>query len=387
MSEDEAATPTPEETQPDQPEGVIRRYGGILGTPTGMLVAIASAFVILISMRYARNVLNPILLAMFIVMGVSPVLHYLRRKGLPAWATVTIMVVSMVAAILLFIFIFVNSLAQLDEKLPVYQQNLQEMTDDATAWFADKGVDVTGVTESVASPSKVFDFLAGLVGGLVSMMTNLVLMLLIVVFMIAEVYSFPKKFFGASPRESRVSEALTEFSDVTRSFIFTKAWLSSLAAVIVTAVYYAFGVDFALLWGLLFFVLSFVPNIGFILSVIPPFLVTLLESGFNQAALMLIIVIILNTIIDNIFAPKVMARNVGLSTLTVFLSLFIWAWVLGGIGALIAVPMTLMVKHLFLNFYRSTVPVSAVLTGVPKPPKEKKTHRRRSKKSGADAET
>ena len=102
---------------------------------------------------------------------------------------------------------------------------------------------------------------------------------------------------------------------------------------------------------------------------------------------MVIIVIILNTVIDNLFAPKIMAKNVGLSTLTVFLSLFVWAWVLGPIGALISVPMTLMVKHLFLNFYPTTLPVSAVLTGAEKPPKAKKKPRRRqSKKSGADTD-
>ncbi len=366
---------------------MIGRYGGIVGTPTGLLVAIASASVILISMRYARSVLNPIFLSMFLVMGVSPVLHYLRRKGVPAWATVTIMVAAMVIAIVLFIFVFVNSLGQLDEKLPVYQQNLQEMTDDATAWFAEQGIDVTGVTESAVSPPKVFDCLTGFVGSLVNTMTSVVLMLLIVVFMIAEVYSFPKKLFGATSRQSYVAKALADFSDVTRSFLFTKAWLSALAAVIVTVVYYVFGTDFALLWGLLFFVLSFVPNIGFILSVIPPFIVTFLEFGFSRAALMVIIVIVMNTIIDNIFAPRIMAKNVGLSTLTVFLSLFVWAWVLGPIGALISVPMTLMVKHLFLNFYPTTQPVSAVLTGAEKPPKEKKKRNRRgSKKSGTDAD-
>ena len=232
MADNEVTTPSSDESQSDDQREVTGRYGGIVGTPTGLLVAIASASVILISMRYARGVLNPIFLSMFLVMGVSPVLHYLRRKGLPAWATVAIMVAAMVIALVLFIFVFVNSLGQLDEKLPVYQQNLQEMTDDATAWFAEQGIDVTGVTgERRKSPGGV-QILTGLVGSLVSTMTSVVLMLLIMVFMIAEVYSFPKKFFGATARQSYLSKALADFSDVTRSFLFTKAWLSALAAVL-----------------------------------------------------------------------------------------------------------------------------------------------------------
>ena len=128
--------------------------------------------------------------------------------------------------------------------------------------------------------------------------------------------------------------------------------------VIVAVIYYAFGVDFALLWALLFFVMSFVPNIGFVLAVIPPFLVTMLESGFWTAVVVLLLVIVANTIVDSLIGPHFMSRSVGLSTLMVFLSLILWLWVLGGVGALIAVPMTLMVKHLFFDSYESTRPLS-----------------------------
>jgi len=387
MEDNEKTTPASTEERSGQDGGVVGAYRGILGTPTGMLLAIASAFGILIAMRYAQGVLNPVLLSMFIVMGVSPILHFLRRKGVPAWATLVIMIVLMLIIILLFVAVFAGSLGQLDEKLPVYQEHLQKTTDDASAWLADRGIDVSGVTEDVLSPPKLFDFLAGLVGSLINAMSSLLLMVLIVAFMIAEVYSFPKKLFGAAPRAGNLSKAMEEFSDVTRAFLFTKAWLSAIAAVIVTAIYFVMGVDFALLWGLLFFVLSFIPNIGFVLSVIPPFFVTLLESSFTKAVIVVVIVVVFNFIIDNIFAPRVMAKSVGLSTLAVFLSLVLWAWVLGGIGALISIPMTLMVKHLFLNAYPSTLPVAAAIGAPEVVPKEKKTHRLRRTKRKAKSDS
>jgi AI-2 transport protein TqsA len=113
----------------------------------------------------------------------------------------------------------------------------------------------------------------------------------------------------------------------------------------------------------LFFILSFIPNFGFVLSVIPPFVVTLLEYGFTRAALVVLVVVVMNTIVDNGIAPRFMSRSVGLSTLAVFLSLIVWAWILGPVGALISVPLTLMVKLLVLDSYETTRFLSLFLTG------------------------
>jgi AI-2 transport protein TqsA len=127
-------------------------------------------------------------------------------------------------------------------------------------------------------------------------------------------------------------------------------------------VYYAFGVDFALLWGLMFFLLSFIPNIGFVLAVIPPFFVTLLEFGFTRAIIVVAIVIFFNGLVNNAVTPRFLGQKTGLSTLAVFLSLVIWAWVLGPIGALMSVPLMLMVKLLFFDSYESTRPLSALIS-------------------------
>jgi AI-2 transport protein TqsA len=114
---------------------------------------------------------------------------------------------------------------------------------------------------------------------------------------------------------------------------------------------------------MVFFVLSFIPNLGFVISVIPPFAVTLLEAGFTRAILLLVVIVILNTIVDNMIAPRFMGRSVGLTTLAVFLSLVFWAWALGPVGALISIPLTLMVNLLFLDSYESTRSLSLFLTG------------------------
>jgi predicted PurR-regulated permease PerM len=118
--------------------------------------------------------------------------------------------------------------------------------------------------------------------------------------------------------------------------------------------YLALGTDFALLWGLIFFIFSFIPNIGYVLSLIPPAIVTLLEFGWERALLLIVINLIINTLVDNVISPRYMGRGLGLSTLIVFLSLIVWGWVLGPLGALLSVPMTVMVKRLYLERYEET---------------------------------
>jgi AI-2 transport protein TqsA len=159
----------------------------------------------------------------------------------------------------------------------------------------------------------------------------------------------------------RAARSFANFGDSVKTFLFTKGWLSALVAVLVTIIYLIFGVDFAVVWGLLFFVLSFIPNIGFMLSVIPVFFITLLEFGFPRAAVVVILVIVINTIVDNYFSPKIMGKSVGLSTLTVFLSVFFWGWVLGGLGALMSVPLMLAVKLLFFDSFESTQTLSNLM--------------------------
>jgi predicted PurR-regulated permease PerM len=193
-------------------------------------------------------------------------------------------------------------------------------------------------------------------------MKSLMLMIFIVLFMISAAYSDSGTLAERMKVSGTFKRSLESFSETTRSYLFTKTWLGLIVAVIVTVIYYIFGVDFAILWGFLFFILGFIPNIGFVLSVIPPFLVTLLEFGFTRALVVLAVVIVINAIVDNGFSPRIMGRSVGLSSLVVFLSLVLWGWVLGPIGALISVPMTLMVKLLLFDSYEETRPLSELMS-------------------------
>jgi AI-2 transport protein TqsA len=355
-------------------------------SPTTLLVSLACVVIVIVGMRYAAGILSPILLALFVVMGLSPILGWLRRRGLPPWLAIVIVLLGFLAFAGAFVGVLASSTGQLDSQLPIYEENLGEMLDDGQVWFTAHGVDVSGLASDVLTAEKIMGWASSLLGSVVDALSNVVLMLFIVIFMLSQVYSFPGTMYQKLKLSKRFEQSFKEFGNVTRSYIFTKGWLAALASVVNIAVYFAFGVDFALLWGLLFFVLSFIPNIGFVISVIPPFCITLLENGLTRAVLVLAVVIVLNTVVDNVIAPRFMGRSVGLSTLAVFLSLVIWAWVLGPVGALISVPLTLMVKLLFLDSYEGTRSLSLFLSGGTKAARERANRRptRRFRRGGSE---
>ncbi len=347
-------------------------YQGIMGRPTGLLLALACATIVLYGMRYARSILAPVLLATFVVMGLSPVLHWLKRRGMPPWAAIVIVMLGFLVVAGLFVGIIAVSLGQINYKVPVYQQNLSEIMSNAQGWFADRDIDISGLTGNVIRPDKVIGWVTSSVRMLIGLLSNAFLLILIVAFMIAEVYSFPRKIHHRLQLGPVLGQAFENFAVVTRTFLFTLTWLNALTAVLAAIVYYAFGVDFALLWALVFFLLSFIPNIGFVLAVIPPFFVTLLEFGFTRAAIVVAIVIVFNGFVNNAIAPRFLGQKTGLSTLAVFLSLVLWGWILGPIGALMSVPLMLMVKLLFLDSYDSTRPMSVLISPLPRTPTNKK---------------
>ncbi len=340
-------------------EGGTKREA--LSGPVRLLLPIALAAGIIYAMKFSAGILNPILLALFLTMGASPALAWMRRRGMAAWLCIVIVAVVLVAAVTLFMLIMLSAVTQLDEKMPVYQENLQQMEANATAWFADRGIDISGLTSGSLSPDAAVSAVKGLLSSIVNVMGSIFWIILLLLFMVAEAYALPRRLVDDIRTNDRVTRSFADFGETVRIFLFTKGWLSALVAVMVTVIYLAFGVDFAVVWGLLFFVLSFIPNIGFMLSVIPVFFITLLEFGFPRAAVVVILVIVINTIVDNYFSPKIMGKSVGLSTLTVFLSVFFWGWVLGGLGALMSVPLMLAVKLLFFDSFESTRTISDLM--------------------------
>ncbi len=377
MSQDDVTQPVPSDR-----EGEAAKHRMFTG-PTRLLLPLALAVIVLYGMKYASSVLDPIFFALFLTMGVSPVLYWLKRRGLPPWLCIVVVMLVTVILFVMFALVIFSAVNQLDDKLPVYEQNLGKTTASVQQWLADRGIDVGSLTGKTLSPASILSAAKALLSSMAGVFGNFFWLVLIFMFMLAEAYAIPAKIQDMH-LDRKFVHSFVNFADVTKTFLFTKGWLSAIMAAVCGLIYWAFGVDFALVWAVLFFLLSFVPNIGFILSVIPPFAVCLLEFGFVRALIVVVVVIVANSMVDNVVAPRIMSRSIGLNSLTIFLSLFFWSWLLGGLGALMSVPLTLIVKLLFFDSFDSTRAISEIMTT---PVRQIAKRKRRGRKTDTPAAT
>jgi predicted PurR-regulated permease PerM len=185
---------------------------------------------------------------------------------------------------------------------------------------------------------------AGTLDSFRKVLTNTFMIILTIIFMLLEVSGFPDKLRAALGDKASPSEGLDKIAVSIKRYITIKT-LTSLATGIFVAVCLAIiGVDYPALWGLVAFLLNYVPNIGSIIAAVPAVILSLIQFGLGRTLFVIGTYLLINTLIGSIIEPRVMGRRVGLSTLVVFLSLVFWGWVLGPIGMLLSVPLTMIVK-------------------------------------------
>jgi len=309
------------------------------------LLVVAAFVIVVAGMRAAVSILVPFLLAAFIAIICAPLLFWLKRMKIPGPLALLIVIVGILGIGASMGVLIGASLGDFSAAVPTYQIRLQEETKVILTWL--KGMDIE-VSEQVIfeyfNPGAVMRFVGTSLTTISSGLTNAFFILLTVIFILLEVSSFPVK-LRAILGDSHPS--LANFDKVigeVKHYLSLKT-LTSLATGVAIAVWLAaLGVDYPLLWGLLAFMLNFVPNIGSIIAAIPAILLALIQLGLGSAVLTAIAFLVVNFAIGFFAEPRLMGYRMGLSTLVVFLSLIFWGWVLGPIGMLLSVPLTMTVK-------------------------------------------
>jgi predicted PurR-regulated permease PerM len=164
--------------------------------------------------------------------------------------------------------------------------------------------------------------------------------------MLLEAKHFGQKLHYIDSNKNTIQQIETIFAQINE-YMVLKALISLLTAFVVWIALLFIGVDYPFLWAVLAFLLNFIPNIGSIIAAIPPVLLSFVQLGSMSAFLVVIVYTLVNVIIGSVIEPKVMGKGLGLSTLVVFLSLIFWGWLLGMVGMLLSVPLTIMAKIVF----------------------------------------
>jgi len=225
-------------------------------------------------------------------------------------------------------------------------------------------------------------FVGVLLNQLVGILTNGVLIVLTVIFMLLEAAIIPDK-LDAIFRKSEVSrkrKRIRYFISTVNRYMAIQTVISLATGVCVAIFLTIMGVDFPLLWGLLAFVFNYIPNIGSILAAVPAVLLTIIQFGLGRAVEVAIGYLVINMIIGNVISPRLMGRGLGLSTLVVFLSLIFWGWLLGPVGMLLSVPLTMTIKiglERSENTRWAAILLGSERTDLPKPAPAKKSRKKR----------
>ncbi len=287
----------------------------------------------------------PFLLSVFIALICSPPLVWLKARGVPGALAIVVIVVVIVLLGFGVGAVVGTSINDFRQDIPFYRQRLLEMTAGAVAWLGQLGIDIDlEQLRTGFDPGAVMQIAGNTLASLGNLMTNAFMILLTVIFILAEEVGFGEKLAMARNHRGDMTRELKRFSASVNRYLGLKTLMSLLTGGIIMVWLQVLGVDYAVMWGLLAFLLNFVPTVGSILAAIPAVLLALVQLGPLMAGLTALGFAFTNVGIGSVLEPRLMGRGLNLSPLVVFLSLVFWGWILGPVGMLLSIPLTIMVK-------------------------------------------
>jgi len=312
---------------------------------TGMrfLVGAASFVIVVAGLRAAQTLVVPFLLAVFLAVVSVPFMRWLQNKGVPRALAIPSTMLGAVGVIAILALVLGRSLNQFTDVAPQYQARLQELVDSSFGLLRAWGVPTEAWQSLDLLPVGLFDVLGGALSALASFASNTFLVMLAVIFILTEAAGFSTKLQAAFGSAAQFGP-LERMTRQVQHYLVIKTAISAATGTAVGLWVWALGLDFALLWGLVAFLLNFIPNLGSIIAAVPAVLLAMIQLGPGRAAVIAVGYVFVNIVFGNFVEPTLMGRRLGLSTLVVFTSLVFWGWVWGPIGMLFSVPLTMVVK-------------------------------------------
>jgi predicted PurR-regulated permease PerM len=313
------------------------------------LVTFAALAIILLAMQAASDILAPLILAFVLAICTTPFLNWLTKRGLSGGLALIIVIVFDVIILLGLVWLIGRSVQDFTSTISQYEQRFAEIEQSLSGVLGNLGVNPEDLAESpeLTDTKELLGTVAEFVGGIASGISNWVLIIMAGVFFLVEALIMPKKVESIESTvqgEDRDIPRILNLTKGLRQYMVINAGVGALAGVLNTILLFVMGVEFAVLWGILSFFFSFVPNIGFLISVIPPAFLALVQFGFTEMLIVVGAYIVINFLVDNVIKPRFIEEGVNISASVTFLSLVIWGWVLGPIGAILAVPMSIIMQ-------------------------------------------
>lgn len=311
-----------------------------------LLFILGSLSITLLALRAAKEILSPVILAFILAITASPIINWLKKKGVPGTLAFLLTIVLIFVLVLGLVWLISASIQDFRDRLPAYSQNLAELEQNANQLLGNIGLNIESLaaSERIVTPEAAMGLAASFAGDLISRLSNWTLILVTSIFFLLETTKMPEKIKRVVEDSDPDVHRFLSFNQDIRQFMSITASGGLLAAVLEVILLLFLGVEFALLWGVFAFFMSFVPQIGIILALIPPAIMALIQFGVTEMLIVIAGFIIINQLVENFVKRPILQKRLNLSVLVIFISLILWGWVLGPIGAILSVPMALIVK-------------------------------------------
>ena len=343
------------------------------GLPRLVLVAIVGGMLVLIlaGARSTSGIIGPAFLALVLTITVHPVRRALVRRNVPEWLVAVGVVLSVYFLLFSVSIALVVSGARLAALLPQYADEFSQYVDDVTNWLAGLGItqEQASSVGSSLDPSSLVGVIGDAFSAVLGILSNFFFILTVALMMAFDTGGVERVLNVVRGKRPYLVDAMVSFAHSTRVYMGVAAGFGFIVAVIDGIALYVMGVPGAFIWAVLAFVTNFIPNIGFVIGIIPPAIIALLEGGPSLMIAVIVVYSVINVVIQSVIQPRYVGDAVGLSPTITLLSLIFWAWALGAIGALLAVPFSLFMRAVLVEADPAAHWVLPILSGhLPKEP-------------------
>lgn len=334
--------------EPNQ-TGQPQRFG-TWSSVSRTVIVLAVVLAIALGLRALKGIAAPILLGLVIAIAVAPLIRLLMKRRVPPVLAYIITLLVMVVGIGGATALISLMVLQLTDNLPLFQEQLGAAQDSLVGWFQGFGIDLTRVVrEQVLNPENVVGWVSTALGQLFNVAQSILLILFITAFMLVEVTGFRRRFYEALGEDRPALRRWVGWARDTRGYLWITTVLAIVVSILNLVLLLALRVPFPFTWAFLSFIMSYVPNVGFIIALVPPVALAALPGRWATAIGVFVGYVVINFLSDNVFKPRFLKTGMDMPVAVSFLSVLLWGFILGPIGALISVPMTILVRAIFLE--------------------------------------
>ena len=333
-------------------------------TESSPVVTVAALIIIIAGVIYAKAIITPFLLAIFISIICAQPISWLEKRKVPKGLALAMVILGMILLFSGFGFLIGGAVSSFTSDIAKYESKLTSISKSFILYLNTKGLKIPqDQVSSLIQPAKILEITAGVLNGLINMLGNTFLIFLTFLFIIMEFGSFAVKAKAILSGSDKSIEYFSTITENIRHYLVMKTMICLLTSVLVYIALLIIGVDYPLMWALIAGLMNYIPNIGSILAAFPAVLFALVQLGLGGAFWTLGSFMLVNNVIGNVVEPRIMGKGLGLSTLVVFLSLIFWGFIFGYVGMFLSVPITMTLKIIFENNEKTRW--IAILLGTP----------------------